>query len=852
MTMRKGLLLASIIISTISGLLAAGQAGVSIHKLNNGMDVLLVENKALPMVGVNVVVKTGSAYETYETSGMSHMLEHLLFNGTTTRTQRELYDDTDLIGGYNNANTGDYYTNYMMVMPAENQIKGMELQADMLFNSILPGDKFEKEKGIVLEEIAQSLSKPATQMEYNLAAELYKGHALSLPTLGTYATIQHMSRDDVNDYYKSTYLPNNMVLSAIGNFDSETMLDEIKRIYGAAAPGSVYRPSDSILKTGMDRSTAVTLRPGSWLDRYYGGEMNTLHQIFALPAGLSPEIITLMQMGLNDKTSELKEKLESQFPGQVDALEVEMHNTPIADHLALKLTLPAGSNPESISKALFKLMRKVRIKTPKATLASLATQEKTDFLRNSEKPHMFGIYNSQAFAVKGIDGVLDLPTEESLGEAAAKLKKFRFKKEPAVIFHHAGVLKTDDVQGGVRTELLGDHDQGMGLIVRQNPASELLAIHYLFKYKAAFEAEHGKSAAKILHDCFGQRMKTPEKEALSQQYGLKFTVNDNPWIPMDNIYLHPDFGYIRVEGLANDLKGAIAFLNSEMNGFIPTEDEFIKAQAKFSRGMMHGAKDKANELFVSLKDSVLYGPEQETKQKTLDYAGLVSFAAQYFAPGNRIVSVVSPGDPSSVETYFLAGAAATSPTEKPMTERNLLKRDAPVDLDLVGGGERSYLFWGFVKDVEKGDEAAIKALSLLLSDRIIFDVREQQGMAYRMSATADVKGDKALFYITLGTRPQNADVLIPQFPTLMSKETVADITENDVTRAINMYLGRMTFRRLSSINQAYYLGTSEFFHGDMLYDETQLKALRDVRLEDVKRIAGKYLQAENEISIVVR
>ena len=86
----------------------AAQPGVSIHKLNNGMDVLLIENKALPMVGVNVVIKTGSAYETYETSGMSHMLEHLLFNGTTTRTQRELYDATDLIGGYNNANTGDY------------------------------------------------------------------------------------------------------------------------------------------------------------------------------------------------------------------------------------------------------------------------------------------------------------------------------------------------------------------------------------------------------------------------------------------------------------------------------------------------------------------------------------------------------------------------------------------------------------------------------------------------------------------------------------------------------------------------------------------------------------------------
>ena len=122
--------------------------GVTIHPLDNGLQVLMIENKGLPMIGVNVVVKTGSAYETFSSSGMSHMLEHLLFNGTTLRTQQKLYDDVDLIGGYNNANTGHYFTNYMMVTPTDNIKKGMEIQADMLFNSILPKDKFEKEKEI--------------------------------------------------------------------------------------------------------------------------------------------------------------------------------------------------------------------------------------------------------------------------------------------------------------------------------------------------------------------------------------------------------------------------------------------------------------------------------------------------------------------------------------------------------------------------------------------------------------------------------------------------------------------------------------------------------------------------------
>jgi predicted Zn-dependent peptidase len=138
--------------------------GVSVYQLNNGMSVLLIENPALPMVGANVVVKIGSAYETFSTSGMSHMLEHLLFNGTTSRNQKKPYDDVDRIGGYNNATTAEFYTNYMMVTPAENIRKGMEIQADMLFSSTLPTDKFEKEKGIVLEEISKSLADPRNKL----------------------------------------------------------------------------------------------------------------------------------------------------------------------------------------------------------------------------------------------------------------------------------------------------------------------------------------------------------------------------------------------------------------------------------------------------------------------------------------------------------------------------------------------------------------------------------------------------------------------------------------------------------------------------------------------------------------
>ena len=836
----------------LSLLVFGAPKGVSIHKLNNGMEVLLIENKALPMVGVNVVIKTGSAYETYETSGMSHMLEHLLFNGTTTRTQRELYDDTDLIGGYNNANTGEYYTNFMMVMPAEHQTAGMEIQADMLFNSILPEEKFEKEKGIVLEEIAQSLSKPATQMDYNLRAEMYKGHSLSLPTLGTYATIQHMNRDDVNHYYKSTYRPNNMLLSAIGNFDSSEMLKEIERIYGSAAPGAVFRPRDENLQTGFSLTKGQSLSAGSWLDRFYSGEVPTLHQLYALPTDNPQGFFTLLESAFKDQLSDLEADLKSSWPDAIEGLALELHTTPIASFLELKINLKRDDRTSDINADLFKRVNKLKFRIPASTLNAMATKERTAFLQNTEKPHMFGIYNAHDLSVKGIDGVLELASYEDLAVAYLSLKNFRLNEAPAVIMHHAQGGERIDGEDEVITTLVQSPQDGMGLIVRQNSGSELMAIHYLFKHKAGFEAEYGKDAAKILHDCFGQRMKDADKTEESQQYGLKFTVNDNPWIPMDNIYLHPDFGYIRVEGLARDLDGAIRFLNLEMNGFVPTEAEYMEAKNKFSKGMMHGNKDLAKERFDVLVDSVLYGPKPEQDEKDLSYANLVSFSQAYFSVPNRIVSVVSPGSADKLGAQLLRLNSKGDSKSFPKTDKSYLSHEIPTTILETGGGERSYLFWGYSTTIAETDKAAIKALGLILSDRITFDVREKQGLAYRMTATVSVRDDKALFYMSLGTRPQNAEILGPQFPQLMSLETLKDLTAEDVQKSINMYLGRMMFRRLSSINQAYYLGTSLFFDGDMEADEALLDALSKVTLGDVQQVAEKYLTGANPISIVVQ
>jgi predicted Zn-dependent peptidase len=831
--------------------------GVFVYRLDNGMEVLLIENPGLPMTGVNVVIKTGSAYETFTTSGMSHMLEHLLFNGTESRTQKELYDAVDLIGGYNNANTGTYYTNYMMVTPAENIAKGMEIQADMLFHSVLPEEKFEKEKGIVLEEIARSLENESSQMERNVKSVLYNGHALSLPTLGTYATIESMNRDDVYTYYKNNYVPNNMIMSVVGNFKTDSMLVLINKIYGKEKPDIVKRPINSEWLLGFDVPVEQTDQSGGVYQRFYKGEKQVLQLFYPLPADWSEAYYIIFNEILSKVKPELTAKLDKAFPKISESLEIETIQSPIKSFLKVSLVVSDQGQLNEMTNAINKEIKKLKFQIPEESIKFLATGKKTTFLKNVEKPHMFGIYNASIFAESGIEGVLESYSTSTYMPAALDLQTYFIWENPVIIIQTPLIKDTsEDLEAVKNTQLFSDPSSGLTLIVEENPKSALLAIHILLKHKAQYESQTGKESAKILHDCLEQRLTSVDNQRISNQFGLTYKFNDNPFIPMDNIYLDPDFSYIRVEGLATDIKGVIDYLKGQLSQFLPTESEYQQAMAKSKRPMMSMGSNKASELFTKTYKAHIYEPRTYSENsQPVSYEQLTDLAKAYFHPSNMIISVVSPLQPDTINTLFKWNTDplndSFSISNETMTSK-LKMQSEPVNEELEQGGERSFLFWGFVNIAEEKDKPALKALDLLLSDYIIFDVREKQGRAYRMKAGANVTGNHVLFYISLGTRPANIDPLLSQIPGYFDQNIIEKFTEFELQKSLNMYLGRMMFRRLSSINRAYYLGHSQYFHNDINYDADFHEALKNVTLEEVRTVAQKYMIVKNPVTVIVR
>ena len=200
--------------------------------LNNGIKVVFVKVEENPVISSTVVVKVGLKHESKEINGISHLLEHLMFNGTKKRSQKQLYRDFDAIGCYNNASTSDHYTAYYVLSSKENFEKALEIQSDMLFNSTLPENKIPKEKGIVVEEIRKDKMSPSFYEEKAFRKAVFGGTPYSMKVIGTEKSVKSLKRDEILKFYKTYYSPKNMVILIAGDYDKKKILSYLDRYFG--------------------------------------------------------------------------------------------------------------------------------------------------------------------------------------------------------------------------------------------------------------------------------------------------------------------------------------------------------------------------------------------------------------------------------------------------------------------------------------------------------------------------------------------------------------------------------------------------------------------------------------------
>jgi zinc protease len=200
--------------------------------LDNGMIVLITERHSAPVVAIDTWVNTGYFNEPDSLTGISHLLEHMFFKGTKKRAVGQLREETRELGGYLNAGTIYEYTHYYTVLPSQFAESGLELQSDALWNSVIDTTELKKEKKVVIEEVKRKWDNPNAWSWEKLMELAFDRHPIRRWRMGTPEQISSWSQRQFENYLKSYYRPDNIILSIAGDVKPKELMKAVKKYYG--------------------------------------------------------------------------------------------------------------------------------------------------------------------------------------------------------------------------------------------------------------------------------------------------------------------------------------------------------------------------------------------------------------------------------------------------------------------------------------------------------------------------------------------------------------------------------------------------------------------------------------------
>lgn len=203
--------------------------------LPNGLRIASERDEEALTAAFAVAVDVGARYEEPGENGLSHLLEHMAFKGTATKNAREIAEAFDLMGGNVNAYTSHEHTVYYAKVLREYASDALELLCDIVANSVFDAAELEREREVVLQEIAMHHDSP-DDLVYDLFQEMaFPNQPLGRSILGPKEQVANYSREDLLNYVRKHYTPPRMVLAGVGAIDHAQMLQTAQQFFGDAA-----------------------------------------------------------------------------------------------------------------------------------------------------------------------------------------------------------------------------------------------------------------------------------------------------------------------------------------------------------------------------------------------------------------------------------------------------------------------------------------------------------------------------------------------------------------------------------------------------------------------------------------
>jgi zinc protease len=829
-----------------------------IWTLQNGLTVIVQEDHSAPVASVQAWCQTGSIDEDKHLgAGLSHILEHMLFKGTETRTTNQFAQRIQDQGGYINAYTSFDRTVFWIDIPAKGVGTAVDLLSDAMMNSTLPPEEYTKEQEVIRREFAMGYDDPDRMAGLLSFETAYQEHPYRLPVIGHMEIYNKLTRDEVMEYYKARYVPNNLFFVVVGDVDAEKVHQQIETYFAKYPQKSLpphYIPQEP---PQLGRRE---------IHKEFPTELTRLDLVWHTPQITHPDVpaLDLLSTILGDgRSSRLYQKLREE-KGLVHSISAFCYTPGDPGVWGVGAVLDPNKR-EATQAAVLDLMREVKEqgvstaeleKAKRKTLSdhinSLTTMrgKASDLGSNWMQTRNLNFSNDYLAAIQRV-------TAEDIKRVLNTY--FEDKNLTITSLNPTGSLKNE--QEKVTPISAGEIQKfelpnGLRLLVREDPRLPLVSMVATFKAGLLVETPENNGLTRLASRVMIKGTKTRTGEQIASQIesagGSISTDAGNNSFSVAVKVMQPDTT-LGLEILSDVLLNA-TFPEKELDREKEAQLAGIKAE-----------EEEMTTVARNLMRSTLFGnhpyglrnlgtPESVGK---LSQQQLADFYKKYAVGKNGVLAVYGSVKANEVKSLverlfgsMPAGETALANIQKPqpLAQSSTVEEHKPK--------AQAVLMVGYLgADMFSPDRAALELIDEASSDlgsRFFIRIREKMGLAYYVGAQQMLGLVPGPFVFYLGTSPAKVEAVKAELLDEISKLAREGLTVEELARAKEKLIGQQDIRNQSEDAFAYMTALDELYGLGFNYYKDLKSKVEAVTLEDIKRVANKYFENKPEVIAIVR
>jgi zinc protease len=626
--------------------------GVTLARLTNGLTVLVQENHSAPVATVRSYLhNTGSAFEGEDLgAGLSHVLEHLVAGGTTKkRTETQIREIVDSLGGQTNAYTSDSVTCFYIDCPSSGVSVAIELIADNMQNSVIPEAEYKREMGVVQRELEMGESDRTRVLYNSMKQLLYTEHPVRHPTIGYLSVVQQISREQVIAFYKNRYVPQNMTFVVAGDVKTDDVLDTVLAMF-------------KTFQRTTERYDVLPEEPEQASPRSSRIEMEgpTVHYAVAWPTVMlqHPDLYALDVLSFilsNGDSSRLVKKLRVEKPLAISV--TTMSNTPGFVRGWFQATAEADpKNIEEVKTIIFAEIERLKTELVSDTeLAKAKRQKAADHVFHQQTVENQAEMLSESYRSTG-DPLFDAQYVSQIQKVTAQ--QIQEVARRYFIPEHLNTLSIEPVGSGAKQAEEAEEEaetpivrkvlsNGLVVLLKRQTALPMVTIQAYARAGALADTAESSGLAALTTEMLDQGTKRASAEQIANYFD---TVGGTLQLSSQM-----NTSYLQCAVLKDDAPTSLDYVYQIL--FEPTfpGDEFAKVQ-QLKLGRIASRKANPQAEIMDFKAKQLPSSNPYSRTAAGDYATVERLTAAdcrkfhktWFVPNNMVLSVFGDIDPAVV------------------------------------------------------------------------------------------------------------------------------------------------------------------------------------------------------------